>query len=136
MRTLGKICSLGFFALLGITAGLVVFTSLMVVKMEGSTMLPQLEPGDRVLALKTSPIYGSPELKVGDLVIYEAPYYTDDGEGLLKIRRITGTRGSWIRLNCDVKTVRSQEVLAARDEIQAKVILTLPQVKLPELPWG
>lgn len=130
MRTLGKICSLAFSASLGIAAGILLFSSLMLVQAEGSTMLPQLEPGDWVLVLRNSPFYGEPEVTVGDLVVYEAPCYTTDGEGLQKIRRITGSRGNWLRLNCDVKTVRNQEILITRDQIQGRVILVLPGLEI------
>lgn len=130
MRTLGKICSLGIFAALGTAAGVILFSSLMVVKVEGSSMLPALEPGDRVLILQESLLTGVPEIQVGDLVVYEAPYYTTDGEGLQKIRRITGTRGSWLRLNCDVKTVKDQEMLLRTEEIQGKVILVIPRLEI------
>ena len=130
MRTLGKICSLALFAVLGTAAGVILFSSLMVVKVEGSSMLPALEPGDRVLILQESLLTGVPEIQVGDLVVYEAPYYTTDGEGLQKIRRITGTRGSWLRLNCDVKTVKDQETLLRTEEIQGKVILVIPRLEI------
>ena len=130
MRTLGKICSLGIFAALGTAAGVILFSSLMVVKVEGSSMLPALEPGDHVLVLQESLLTGVPEIQVGDLVVYEAPYYTTDGEGLQKIRRITGTRGSWLRLNCDVKTVKDQEKLIRTEEIQGKVILVVPRLEI------
>ncbi len=130
MRTLGKICSLGIFAALGTAAGVILFSSLMVVKVEGSSMLPALEPGDHVLVLQESLLTGVPEIQVGDLVVYEAPYYTTDGEGLQKIRRITGTRGSWLRLNCDVKTVKDQETLLRTEEIQGKVILVIPRLEI------
>ena len=130
MRTLGKICSLGIFAALGTAAGVILFSSLMVVKVEGSSMLPAVEPGDHVLVLQKSLLTGVPEIQVGDLVVYEAPYYTTDGEGLQKIRRITGTRGSWLRLNCDVKTVKNQETLLRTEEIQGKVILVIPRLEI------
>ena len=130
MRTLCKICSLVLFAALGTVAGIILFSSLMVVKVEGSSMLPALEPGDHVLILQESLLTGVPEIQVGDLVVYEAPYYTTDGEGLQKIRRITGTRGSWLRLNCDVKTVKDQETLLRTEEIQGKVILVIPRLEI------
>ena len=130
MRTLGKICSLVLFAALGTAAGIILFSSLMVVKVEGSSMLPALEPGDHVLILQESLLTGVPEIQVGDLVVYEAPYYTTDGEGLQKIRRITGTRGSWLRLNCDVKTVKDQEMLLRTEAIQGKVILVIPRLEI------
>ena len=66
--------------------------------------------------LQESLLTGAPKVQVGDLVVYEAPYYTTDGEGLQKIRRITGTRGSWLRLNCDAKTVKDQEKLIRAEE--------------------
>ncbi len=126
LGTLGKICSLGLFAVLGTAAGIAVFTSLTVIQVEGSNMLPVLEPGTRVLVLQDSLVTGQPDIQVGDLVLYEAPYYTTDGEGLHKIRRVTGTRGSWFRLNCDTKTVNDQEILVHAEDIQGKVILKLP----------
>lgn len=130
MRTLGKICSLVLSAALGTAAGLILFSSVMLVKVEGSSMLPALEPGDHVLVLQESLLTGVPEIQVGDLVVYEAPYYTTDGEGLQRIRRITGTRGSWLRLNCDVKTVKDQEKLLRAEEIQGKVILVIPRLEI------
>lgn len=169
-RKLGKIFCLALFASLGVVAGVAVFSSLMVVEVEGSTMLPGLEPGDKVVVLRNLPTlelgqdteqgtervgqdmervgqdteqdsalekvlnarltFGQPDMVVGDLVVYEAPYYTTDGEGLVKIRRITGTRGSWLRLNCDVKTVRDQERLIRADQIQGKVILVIPRLEI------
>ncbi|MBQ8563364.1 MAG: hypothetical protein IJ443_05705 [Firmicutes bacterium] len=158
-RKLGKIFCLALFASLGVAAGVAVFSSLMVVEVEGSTMLPGLEPGDKVVVLRNLPTlelgqdterldqdteqdsalekalnarftFGQPDMAVGDLVVYEAPYYTTDGEGLVKIRRITGTRGSWLRLNCDVKTVRDQERLIRADQIQGKVILVIPRLEI------
>ncbi len=126
LATLCKICSLGIFALLGTAAGVILFSSLAVIQVEGTAMLPTLEPGNRVLVLQDSLVTGQPDIQVGDLVLYEAPYYTTDGEGLHKIRRVTGTRGSWFRLNCDTKTVKDQEILVQAEDIQGKVILKLP----------
>ena len=128
MRTLGKIFCFGFFAAAGIALGIGVFSVLDVVTVEGSTMMPQLEPGDRLLVLRRSAMG---EIQTGDLVVYEAPYYTTDGEGLEKVRRVTGSRGSWLRLNCDVKTVTNQEVLVSRDEILGKVVFHLSRMRRP-----
>ena len=130
MRTLGKIVSRGAAALLGAGLGVILFSSLMIVDVTGSSMLPELEPGDRVLVLRSSLVYGEPELQVGDLVIYEAPYYTTSGEGRQQVRRVTGMRGSWLRLNCDMKTTVSQEVMAVREEIQGKVIGKIPRLEI------
>ena len=122
IRRLGKIFCLGLSAAFGVAAGLAVFSSLMLIRVEGSSMLPTLEPGGRVLVQKAAGLGGELNLDVGDLVIYEAPYYTADGEGLLKIRRITGLRGDWVRLDRDLETVGESEVLVRRSEILGKVI--------------
>ena len=126
IRELVKIFCIGISAALGVAAGLAVFSSLMLVRMDGSSMLPTLEPGDRVLVWKESVIGGPLNLEVGDLVLYEAPYYTADGEGLLKIRRITGQRGSWIRLDSELESVAESEVLVRRSEILGEVLVKIP----------
>lgn len=130
VRFLSKIFCFGFFAMLGVAAGAAVFSSLMVVCVEGTAMLPQLEPGDRLLVLRDSPVVERRQLQVGDLVVYEAPYFTVDGEGLEKVLRVTGTRGSWLRLNCDVKTVQNQEIMVTEEEILGKVLLKLPRLEI------
>lgn len=126
IRELVKIFCIGISAALGVAVGLAVFSSLMLVKMDGSSMLPTLEPGDRVLVRKESVISGPLNLEVGDLVLYEAPYYTADGEGLLKIRRITGQRGSWIKLDSELESVAESEVLVRRSEILGEVLVKIP----------
>ena len=126
IRELVKIFCIGISAAFGVAAGLAVFSSLMLVKMDGSSMLPTLEPGERVLVRKESVIGGPLNLEVGDLVLYEAPYYTADGEGLLKIRRITGQRGSWIRLDSELESVAESEVLVRRSEILGEVLVKIP----------
>ena len=126
IRELVKIFCIGISAALGVAAGLAVFASLMLVTVDGSSMLPTLEPGDRVLVRKESVIGGPLDLEVGDLVLYEAPYYTADGEELLKIRRITGQRGSWIRLDSELESVAESEVLVRRSEILGEVLVKIP----------
>jgi len=121
---------LGTAACLGIFLGVAVFCSLDVVEVTGSTMLPELEPGDRVLVLRDTPFFESSGIQVGDLVLHETPYYTADGEGRKRIRRVTGIRGSWLRLNCDAKTVKSQETMVRRDRILGEVILVIPRLKI------
>lgn len=126
IRKLGKIFCIGISAALGVAAGMAVFTSLMLVTVESSAMLPILEPGDWVLVRKESVISGPLNLEVGDLVLYEAPYYTADGEGLLKIRRITGQRGSWIRLDSELESVAESEVLVRKSDILGEVLVKIP----------
>ena len=83
--------------------------------------LPALEPGERILVLRSAFVDA---YETGDLVVYQAPYYTADSGDDRLVRRVTGIRGSWVRLNCDAKTTRDQEVLAEPDQLLGKVIFS------------
>ena len=121
MYSIRKILALGFSALLGAVLGVVLSACLMVTEVAGSDMLPSLEPGEKVLVLRSAFVNA---YESGDLVVYQAPYYTGDGGDDQMIRRVTGIRGSWVRLNCDAKTTRDQEVLAEPDQLLGKVIFS------------
>ena len=122
MYSIRKILALGFSALLGAGLGVVLSACLMVTEVAGSDMLPSLEPGEKVLILRSAFVNA---YESGDLVVYQAPYYTADGGDDQLIRRVTGIRGSWIRLNCDAKTTRDREVLAEPGQLLGKVIFSL-----------
>lgn len=128
MRSLGKIFSLIFFALLGVCLGLVFSASVMIMEVDGSDMLPSLEPGEKVLVLRRD---FAGDYAPGDLVVYETPYYTAYGGGSQLIRRVGGVRGNWIRLTCDASTTRSREVLAEEEELAGKVIFNFSTMKKP-----
>ena len=121
MHSIRKILALGFSALLGAGLGVVLSACLMVTEVAGSDMLPSLEPGERILVLRSAFVDA---YETGDLVVYQAPYYTADSGDDRLVRRVTGIRGSWVRLNCDAKTTRDQEVLAEPDQLLGKVIFS------------
>ena len=121
MHSIGKILALFFSALLGAGLGVVLSAYLMVTEVVGSDMLPSLEPGERILVLRSAFVDA---YETGDLVVYQAPYYTADSGDDRLVRRVTGIRGSWVRLNCDAKTTRDQEVLAEPDQLLGKVIFS------------
>ena len=121
MHSIRKIFALGFSALLGAGLGFLLSASLMTAEVSGSDMLPSLEPGERVLVLRSAFVDA---YAPGELVLYQAPYYTADAGDDLLIRRITGIRGSWIRLDCDARTTRNREVLAKQEELLGRVIFS------------
>ena len=121
MHSIGKIFALVFSALLGVGLGVVLSACLMVTEVVGSDMLPSLEPDEKVLVLRSAFVNA---YESGDLVVYQAPYYTADSGDDRLVRRVTGIRGSWVRLNCDAKTTRDQEVLAEPDQLLGKVIFS------------
>ena len=121
MHSIRKILALGFSALLGAVLGGVLSACLMMTEVAGSDMLPSLEPGERILVLRSAFVDA---YETGDLVVYQSPYYTADSGDDRLVRRVTGIRGSWVRLNCDAKTTRDQEVLAEPDQLLGKVIFS------------
>ncbi|MGN1413991.1 MAG: S26 family signal peptidase [Anaerovoracaceae bacterium] len=121
MHSIRKILALGFSALLGAVLGVVLSACLMMTEVAGSDMLPSLEPGEKVLVLRSAFVDA---YEPGDLVVYQTPYYTADGGDDQLIRRVTGIRGSWIRLNCDAKTTRDRAVLTEPGQLLGKVIFS------------
>ena len=87
-------------ALLGFGLALGMFCSFALVRVEGSDMLPTLEPGEHVWINK----WKTDDLAVGDLVLYKAPYYEIDGEQY-PLRRVVGIREGWIKVGCDADLV-------------------------------
>ena len=121
MHSIRKIFALGFSALLGAGLGIMLSACLMTTEVADSDMLPSLKPGERVLVLRSAFVDA---YAPGDLAVYQAPYYTADGGDDRLVRRVTGIRGSWIRLNCDARTTRNREVLAEQGQLLGKVIFS------------
>ncbi len=132
MRTLSKICKYGFSALLGIVAGVMLYSCLMIVEVETAYMLPSLEPGDKVLVVKNNSFTREHEIHLkpekGDVVIYEAPVFSVDGEGSLLIRRVTGQGSEMLYVDSDVKTTLSKQDSLEEGEVLGKVIFNLTQM--------
>ncbi|MBQ9961000.1 MAG: S24/S26 family peptidase [Firmicutes bacterium] len=68
----------GFAAVLGIMGAMLVHGSLMVVEQENSEMLPDIEPGQKVLVYLLEKDYSK-----GDIVAFTPPYYTVGGSGVM-----------------------------------------------------
>lgn len=98
----------GISAALGIALGVGLFANLMITEVEGSGMLPALAPGDRVLIDRLAP---GEQVEVGDIVVYEAPYYSIDGEGQLLFLRVTGERGDWLKVDWEAPTTMDKETI-------------------------
>lgn len=86
-----------FFAgLLGLLAALAVTCSFSLLKIQGDSMTPSIEKGDRVVINKTSYLFNSPE--VGDLVAFPCSVYSEDGEGSTLIKRVVATCGDQVEI--------------------------------------
>ena len=108
-------------ALAGIAAALMLFFGLTVAEVEDSSMLPELEPGEKVLVLRCDTgDFASPA--VGDIVLYETPYYEIGEKGSLMLRRITGINGDRVELRCDAGIDSERTETIKKERILGKVI--------------
>ena len=108
-------------ALAGIAAALMLFFGLTVAEVEDSGMLPELEPGEKVLVLRCDTgDFASPS--VGDIVLYETPYYEIGEKGSLMLRRITGINGDRVELRCDAGIDSERTETIKKERILGKVI--------------
>lgn len=126
MRLLGKAVKvIGYpvASIMGIAAAVLLFLSVMVVKIEDGSMLPVIEPGDRVVAVRMDlPVGPAPSLDVGDLVVYRAPYYEIGGKGVYLVRRVSGMNGDMIEVRCEESLAASEKEILSKEIILGKVI--------------
>lgn len=126
MRLLGKaVKAMGYplAAIIGVAAAVLLFLSAMVVKIEDGSMLPVIEPGDRVIAVRIDlPVGPAPSLYVGDLVVYRAPYYEIGGKGVYLVRRVSGMNGDMIEVCGEESLAASEKEILSKEKILGKVI--------------
>lgn len=106
----------------GIGAALIVFSSFMVLEVEGNFMMPVLIPGQKILIdlYDRNNTDGRDDLNTGDIVICPAPYYDADGQGKYMIFHVTGMRGKWI----EVKNEAAPAVIIEKEDVLGKVVKT------------
>lgn len=109
----------GISALIGLGLGATLFTCFMVISVEGSTMLPDFVPGEKVLVNR---LCSGEDVAVGDVVVLKAPYFSIAGEGDYVLRRVSGSRGSWLKVDWDTQTAEDQEMIVAKEAVLGKVI--------------
>ena len=112
-------------ALVGLAAAVLLFLSMMVVKVEDGSMLPEIEPGSRVIAVRThfpADIGVSPSVNVGDLVVYRVPYYEIDGKGVYVVRRVSGMNGELVEVSSEEGSAAFDNDILSKEKILGKVI--------------
>ena len=115
-------------AVTGAAAAVLLFMSVMTVKVEDSSMLPELLPGSRVVALRTDShvnIFTEPSVSVGDLVVYRAPYYEIGSEGIYRVRRVSGMRNDMIEVCCEGSAAAAEKEVLSKEKILGKVVKVL-----------
>ena len=115
-------------AVTGTAAAMLLFMSVMTVKVEDSSMLPELLPGSRVVAIRTdSPlnIYDASYIGVGDLVVYRVPYYDVGSEGVYCVRRVSGVKADMIEVSRGGNAGSVEKEVLSREKISGKVVKVL-----------
>lgn len=115
-------------AVTGAAATVLLFMSVMTVKVEDSSMLPELLPGSRVVAFRTdSPlnIYNASSIGVGDLVVYRVPYYEVGSEGIYCVRRVSGVKTDMIEVSRGGNAGSSEKEVLSKEKISGKVVKVL-----------
>ena len=115
-------------AVTGAAATVLLFMSVMTVKVEDSSMLPELLPGSRVVAFRTdSPLnlYNASSIGVGDLVVYRVPYYEVGSEGIYCVRRVSGVKTDMIEVSCERSTATVEKEVLSKEKILGKVVKVL-----------
>lgn len=107
--------------LAGILAALVLFFGFMIVEVEDTAMLPELQPGEKAVVLRCDTVrVSSPQ--VGDLVLLKAPYYEIGEKSSLILRRITGICGDSVEVGCDTGIKSDETQRIKKEKILGKVI--------------
>ncbi|MGN0734486.1 MAG: S26 family signal peptidase [Anaerovoracaceae bacterium] len=115
-------------AVTGIAAAMLLFMSVMTVKVEDSSMLPELLPGSRVVAVRTdSPlnIYDASSIGVGDMVVYRVPYYDVGSEGVYCVRHVSGVKADMIEVSRGGNAGSAEKEVLSREKISGKVVKVL-----------
>ncbi len=104
--------------IIGICAGVLFHCSFMLVEAEGLLMLPTIEPGQNVVVSLLDK-----DVQKGDIVAFEPPYYTLDGEGNIVFRRVEQVDSDEVLLTCDTQTTKDHDVRISKEKLLGKVIL-------------
>ena len=116
-RTMGAITA----ALAGTAAALALFFSFMIAEVEDSSMLRELEPGEKVLVLRCDTVdFTFPS--VGDIVLYEAPYYEIGEKESTMLGRVTGINGDRVEVGRDTGIDLGKTETIKKEKILGKVI--------------
>jgi len=81
-------------------------------------MLPFVEPGQRIIVS----LRGFGDYAVGDLIVFESPFYDVDGQDRLSAGRITGLRNNRVETAAGSLSADSSRLVIDREDIMGKVI--------------
>ena len=103
----------------GIAAAVIICGSFSVIEIESSAMLPDYEPGMKVIVDKRC---DGNEVSPGDIVAVELPYYAINDEGHYAVREVKEKHGNIVKLICGSESVSDEILSVDVDDIAGKVI--------------
>ncbi len=104
----------------GIAAAIAVHCSFMIVEIEGSDMLPTLEPEQKVMIFL---LVNREKIKEGDLIAYEPHFYQIGASRGPVVRRVKHISGSELELACDARLTEEEGIIISDEDVLGKVII-------------
>ncbi len=115
-----KILAIGAGMLTGILLAIAIHCNFMIVRAASGYMLPEIEPGQKVIVWLMADI---DEIDAGDVVAYKRPYYVVDGENGIILRRVETVTDDGFILTCDADLSSQQKETALKEDIIGKALL-------------
>lgn len=106
-------------AIVGICLGIAVHCTFMIVEEQGSSMLPYIEPGQKVVIYL---LVKEDEIQVGDIVAYAPPYYTAYGENGILLKRVAEVTSEDFILSSDSQMTEDTHIKVSKEEILGKAV--------------
>lgn len=107
-------------ALAGICLAVTVHCAFMTVEEQSSAMLPDIEPGQKVLVYLLAK---DSDIHEGDIVAFESPYYTVGGENGILLRKVSKVSKESVVLSCGANMTQKEDVEISRDDILGKAVI-------------
>ncbi len=104
--------------IVGVAIGVLLHCCFMTVEAKGCFMLPTIEPEQKVIVSLLNR-----DINIGDVVAFEPPYYTLDGEGNILFRRVERIIGNQVVLVCDANLADEERFKIEKEELLGKAIL-------------
>ena len=89
-------------AVLGVGMSVIVTATFTVVSVNGSSMEPAIEDGSKVLVNKLAYSKMSQTPAIGDIVAFKSDVFSEDGEGSILVRRVTGKPGDTVEIKDNI----------------------------------
>lgn len=109
-----------FSAFSGICLAVAVHCSFMTVEVHSSLMLPDIEPGQKVVVFL---LEKERDIQKGDVVAFKPAFYTVGDEDGILLRKVREVKDDRVVLSCGEKATRKDEVEISKSDILGRAIM-------------